>query len=96
MKNLLLFVPIFIVGIAIGQREINANKIESKIILDGVFDESSWNSADWTSNFTQMRPVPGAKPSKKTEVAVIYDQESIYVGAKCFDHQDSLSKVLSA
>ncbi len=95
MKNLVLFVPIFIAGIALGQREINAKKIDEKIILDGVFDEISWISADWSSNFSQMKPVPGAKPSKKTEIAVIYDQEAVYVAAKCFDHPDSLSRVLS-
>ena len=42
-----------------------------------------------------MRPFPGKKPSQKTQVAILYDKEAVYFGIKCFDHPDSISKVLS-
>ena len=42
-----------------------------------------------------MKPFPGKKASKKTEVAMLHDQEAIYFGVKCFDNPDSLSRVLS-
>jgi hypothetical protein len=42
-----------------------------------------------------MRPFPGKAPSKETQVSMLYDQEAIYFGIKCFDDPDSLSKVLS-
>ena len=42
-----------------------------------------------------MKPFPGKKPSKKTQVAMLHDQEAIYFGVKCFDNPDSLSRVLS-
>jgi len=77
------------------QKKMNSYKIESSISLDGKLDELPWKSAFWVSNFSQMKPVPGAKPSKKTEVAILYDNEAIYVGTKCYDHPDSVSRVLS-
>ena len=42
-----------------------------------------------------MKPFPGEKASKKTEVAMLFDQEAIYFGVKCYDHPDSVSRVLS-
>ncbi len=64
--------------------------------MDANFEEHSWNDAKWSSDFTQLKPIPGNKPTKPTEVAILYDQEALYVGVKCFDHPDSVSRVLSA
>ena len=77
------------------QREIVATKIVQSIDLDGILNETEWQNAQWSSGFTQMRPFPGKKPSQKTKVAILYDKEAVYFGIKCFDHPDSISKVLS-
>ena len=95
MKNIFLILSIFIYACSYGQRELRAEKRTNDIILDGELYEEDWGFAQWTSNFTQMRPVPGATPSKKTEVALLYDQEAIYIGVKCYDDPDSVSRVLS-
>lgn len=95
MKNILLFLFIIIHGISYGQRELNALKRTESILLDGILNEKDWINANWSSDFIQMKPIPGALPSKKTELALIYDQEAIYIGVKCFDDPDSISKVLS-
>ena len=95
MKNIFLFLLVLITSCSYGQREIKATIRTNEISLDGELIESDWVFSKWTSNFTQMKPVPGAKPSKKTQVALVYDQEAIYIGVKCFDNPDSVSRVLS-
>ena len=95
MKNIFLFTFLLYGFLALGQKNIISTKKVSLISLDGILNEPDWQAANWSSDFTQMKPIPGGKPSKKTEVAIIYDQEAIYIGAKCFDHPDSISKVLN-
>ena len=95
MKSISLIILLIISCSFYGQREIWANKKTEDIILDGSLNERDWNSANWTSNFTQMKPFPGKSPSQKTAVALIYDQEAIYFGVKCYDDPDSVSRVLS-
>ena len=90
---LLLFILFNIKGYS--QREIVATKKVQSIDLDGILNETEWQNAQWSSGFTQMRPFPGKKPSQKTQVAILYDKEAVYFGIKCFDHPDSISKVLS-
>jgi hypothetical protein len=95
MRNaiFLLFLILFIKGYS--QKEINSTKRTGQISLDGYLEETDWVNAKWTSGFTQMKPFPGEKASKKTEVAMLFDQEAIYFGVKCYDHPDSVSRVLS-
>ena len=78
-----------------GQRNIKALKTTEKITLDGHFKESLWDEVAWKSNFTQLKPVPGNKPSKPTEVGIVYNEDALYFGVKCFDDGDSVSRVLS-
>jgi len=89
----LLFLLLFFNGYS--QKEINTSKRTGQISLDGYLEEADWVNANWTSGFTQMKPFPGEKASKKTEVAMLFDQEAIYFGVKCYDHPDSVSRVLS-
>ena len=95
MNWLLLTLFLTLTQLCIGQKAIEAKRINQNIVLDANFEEHSWKNANWTTGFTQLKPVPGNKPSKPTEVAIIYDQEALYVGVKCFDHPDSVSHVLS-
>jgi hypothetical protein len=50
--------------------------------IDGRLDEVSWSTAAFVSDFTQKDPVEGAAPSERTELAVLYDDEAIYIGAR--------------
>ena len=79
MNWLLLTLYLTLLQFCFGQKTIEAKKIEQDIVLDANFQESSWNDANWTSNFTQLKPIPGNKPTKPTEVAILYDQEALYL-----------------
>ena len=95
MYKTLVVLPILFFLQSFSQKEIIANKRVTSISLDGKLDEKQWGEAEWHSGFSQMRPFPGETPSKETQVSMLYDQEAIYFGIKCFDDPDSLSKVLS-
>ncbi len=51
--------------------------------VDGVLDEKAWQTASWTGNFSMYNTTE--TPSQPTYTAVIYDDENIYFGFKCYD-----------
>ena len=95
MKSIFILFSFFCFLSNYGQLEISAVKKTAPIVVNGQLDEKDWERSIWSTGFTQLKPVPGKKPSKPTEVAILYDQEAVYFGVKCFDHPDSVSKVLS-
>ena len=65
-------------------REINAYKINDKIVIDGKVSSSEWPKSIFQSDFTQMEPNKGHPSAEKTEVAVQFDDKNIYVAFICF------------
>lgn len=64
--------------------------------IDGDFSEDCWNTAFFSSDFTELSPNPGRKASFKTEVAVLYGSESVFFAAKMYDPSpDSILRQLS-
>lgn len=57
------------------------------INLDGRLDEEIWQSAPAITDFHQKEPVEGAAPTQLTEVRIVYDGETLYVGARMFDDE---------
>src|SRR5689334_11513540 len=52
------------------------------IKLDGVLDDAAWAQAAPVTDFVQKEPNEGAPPSERTEVRIVYDDTSLYVGAR--------------
>ncbi len=52
--------------------------------IDGRLDDEIWAKATWTSDFLQREPLEGSKPSDRTEVAISYDDQAIYIAARMF------------
>jgi hypothetical protein len=50
--------------------------------LDGRLDDAVWSTASWNSDFTQREPTEGAKATARTEVAFLYDDAALYIGAR--------------
>jgi len=59
---------------------IQAYKTTEKIKLDGKLIEKIWQEAPHINNFTQRDLDFGQAITEKTEVAVIYDKNAIYIG----------------
>lgn len=60
-------------------------RIKDVIKLDGKLNESEWQLSLPLSEFMQTDPVPGALPTEKTEVRMLYSDAFLYVGFHCFD-----------
>ncbi len=67
--------------------EVLATPIEIGIILDGNLDEEVWKSAPKIEQFTQRELILGAPVSETTKVAILYDDENLYVGVWAYDSE---------
>jgi hypothetical protein len=67
--------------------QLSAMYAESPIHVDGVMNESAWQTAEPVSDFTQRELIEGAAPSEKTEVRFMFDDEAFYIGVICHDSQ---------
>src|SRR5687767_4890464 len=65
-----------------------------EIRIDGRIDEAAWRSAPVTTGFVQSEPGEGTPPSRDTEVRILFDDEALYVGARMWDHPDSIRRLL--
>jgi hypothetical protein len=57
------------------------------MVLDGRLDEPSWRLAPPTSGFRQREPLEGAVASDDTEVRVVFDHDTLYVGVLARDRE---------
>lgn len=64
----------------------------SMIVIDGVLDEAEWRTVLYYSDFIQRDPVDGDPASEKTEFAILYDDEYLYVGIKAYSKDPSTIK----
>jgi hypothetical protein len=72
--------------------EVGATRSESRLTVDGRLDEPAWQRADPVSNFYQRERNEGLPATERTEVRVVYDDETLYVGFRCFDRSPELVK----
>jgi len=71
-------------------KQIRASRVRgTSITLDGRLDEAAWTQAAWISDFVQKRPREGAPPSDSMRVAILYDGDALYVGARMFSRDPS-------
>ena len=55
------------------------------VVVDGRVTEQAWTNIASYSGFTQQNPVEGAAASERTEVRLLLDQTTLYVGIILFD-----------
>lgn len=65
-----------------------AARFEQKIILDGKLDESSWMLSRPADNFWETFPTDTIHSAYQTEIYFGYDDDFLYVGAKCYTPGD--------
>ncbi|MDF1504679.1 DUF5916 domain-containing protein [Roseisolibacter sp. H3M3-2] len=58
---------------------------QGPIAVDGRLDEAAWAAAPAIGGFRQQQPDQGAPPSQRTELRVLFDATTLYVGARMFD-----------
>ncbi len=62
-----------------------ARRARGAVHLDGHLDEAEWKEAPAFSRFVESFPRAGVPASLPTEVRVLYDDSTLYVGVRCAD-----------
>ena len=94
---ILLLLCNFVYAQEIEKKNYSAKKVVDLYInVDGNFDETEWQTANWENEFIQYTPHEGNAPYQQTEFAVSYDENNIYVAIKAIDkNPDSISMRLT-
>jgi hypothetical protein len=69
------------------ERSLAAVRTSEAVVLDGRLEEPAWRLAGAAGGFRQREPNEGAPASEATEVRVLYDDRSLYVGIQAFDRE---------
>ena len=66
--------------------QLNIQRMDEKIHLDGVLDESFWEDVEIATNFWLNFPVGGTPVDDEvqTTVKITYDDDFIYLGVECY------------
>ncbi len=64
------------------------------IVIDGKLDDKAWAKANIGSDFWQKVPFFAEGADPKTEVMLTYDEDHLYVAAKCFQREDIIIQSL--
>jgi hypothetical protein len=59
----------------------------SQITIDGALDEPDWKAATPIGEIRQREPHEGERASESTEVKLLYDSQTLYIGVMCFDSE---------
>jgi hypothetical protein len=66
-------------------KQVRAVRLEGgSIKLDGRIDDPAWARAAWITDFTQKIPHEGAPPTDSMRIAILYDGDALYVGARMY------------
>ena len=84
-----LFCILFVAANA--QPIINAVRIDTPPVIDGVINEKVWEQAYVVSKFQQREPNEGEPMSERTEFLTCYDTNNIYFAVKCWDNPDKIT-----
>ena len=77
-----LVAPAAIVSAQEGRLELT--RLAGPITVDGVPDDAAWEKVQ-PLPLTMYSPVFRGQPSQRTEIRVAYDDENLYVAARCYD-----------
>ncbi len=72
---------------------LKASRMTETLRFNGKPDEAFWQSAEHISNFTQREQDFGQPSTERTEVAIGYDQQAIWIAVWCY--QKDMSKVIA-
>lgn len=78
------------------KRIYTTQRIVNRPRIDGKLDDLCWqNEGYWDGGFVQQQPHQGRPPSQKTEIKILYDDDNLYVGIRCFDNDpEKISPIL--
>ena len=72
-------------SISVETRSYTTKRLSEEPKIDGLLDDSCWQSIDWQSDFTVNRPNNGEIPSRQTKFKILYDDNHLYLAFLCLD-----------
>jgi hypothetical protein len=69
---------------------VQATRVAAPPVIDGRLNEESWAACTPVSGFTQQDPDEGQPATEQTEIRLLYDDDSLYIGARMADSEPSL------
>jgi len=84
LSILILYINILHAQVSLPNK-LGATYTQSKIVIDGNLNEVIWKEAEWIENFTQKELNYNQPVSERTKVAVVYNDEFLYIGVWCYD-----------
>ncbi len=74
-------------------RNLVTQRSSTSITIDGNLED--WTTIPFTEDFTQFEPKPGLPSKYQTKVAVVYDDQAIYIAAEVYDTMSLIRSDLS-
>jgi hypothetical protein len=71
----------------VGNKQVQALRIDTPPVIDGILDEELWARAVPITDFHQIRPGDGTATSEDTEVRIAYTSDAIYIAARMDDSE---------
>ena len=68
-----------------GQATVRATRLRAPLQIDGRLDEPVYETVQSITDFIQQLPDEGALGSERTEAWILFDDDSIYISARCYD-----------
>jgi hypothetical protein len=74
-------------GFSQERKNVVANRISEAPLIDGILNDSAWDSAETSTGFYMLRPsnVGPARSSHPTTIKIVYDDEAVYFAASMLD-----------
>lgn len=63
-----------------------ATRIDKRPKIDGKLNDACWGTGTWDGQFIQQIPRQGKNSTQNTQVKILYDNNNLYIGFKCFDN----------
>src|SRR5215212_6009 len=68
-----------------GRATVRAIRLANPLTLDGKLDEEVYATTASVSDFIQQVPREGAAATERTESWVMFDADTLYISARCWD-----------
>ena len=77
--------PAVVARDAQGRATVRATRLTAPLQLDGRLDEAVYDTVRYVADFVQQLPDEGAPGTERTEAWVLFDDDNIYISARCYD-----------
>ena len=68
-----------------GRVSVRATRISEPLVVDGKLEEGLYRTVPSMSDFIQQEPKEGQAATEQTEVWLFFDDDNVYVAARCWD-----------